>query len=268
MPPVVLLHASGGSGAQWRKLAGRLSPSFRVFAPDLIGYGRTPPWDGNSESFCLAHEASLVGGLIAALDAPVHLVGHSYGGAVALHVARARPDRIRSLTLVEPAAFHLLRNGDALDLAALREIQRIAAAVSRALELGNPRKGFGRLVDYWSSTGTWAIMEEARRSALFPLLDKVALDFQATLGEPGGPESLRDISVPTLVVQAERTPLPTRRICRLLAGGIPGARLVTVRGAGHMLASTHWEEVDALIEDHLRANPLRPAAGEAQPIAA
>ena len=268
MTPVVLLHASGSAGTQWRGLAARLAPSFRVFAPDLIGYGRTPPWSGRADSFTLAHEAALLGALLARLDAPAHLVGHSYGGAVALHVARTRPEWVRSLTLVEPLAFHLLRDGDAVDLAALREIQRLAATVFRALELDNPRKGFGRFVDYCGGAGTWAVMEEARRASLAPLLGKVALDFQAVLGESGGRAALRDIAAPTLVVQAEHAPLAMRRICRLLASGVPGARLAMARGAGRLLAPAPWEEADALIEQHLRGGPSTFAPVAAQPIAA
>src|SRR5215212_8645123 len=81
--PVVLLHSSGASGAQWRALAERLSARYRVIAPDLYGYGGTAGWAGRG-TFCLAHEAALVRGLMERLDEPAHLVGHSYGGAVAM----------------------------------------------------------------------------------------------------------------------------------------------------------------------------------------
>ena len=53
--------------------------------------------------------------LLGRLDQPAHLVGHTCGGAVALSVARNRSDLLRSLTVVEPVAFHLLRGGGASD---------------------------------------------------------------------------------------------------------------------------------------------------------
>src|SRR5689334_14597837 len=109
--PVVLLHSSGSSSAQWHALAERLSERYRVIAPDLYGSGGTAPWPGD-RPFYLECEAEIVLGLLEHIDEPAHLVGHSYGGAVALHVARLRGDLVRSLALMEPAAFHLLQGND------------------------------------------------------------------------------------------------------------------------------------------------------------
>ncbi|HVE52097.1 MAG TPA: alpha/beta fold hydrolase, partial [Ramlibacter sp.] len=88
--PVILLHASGASGVQWRDLADQLADRYQTFAPDLYGYGGTAAWPGYGE-FSLADEAALVLGLMDTLPGPAHLVAHSYGAAVALQVARARP---------------------------------------------------------------------------------------------------------------------------------------------------------------------------------
>src|SRR5262245_40305747 len=107
LEPVVLLHSSGASGAQWRTLAEQLGERYHVVAPDLYGYGASAPWPGHGP-FSLAHEAEIVHALLDRLGERVHLVGHSYGGAVALHVARLHSERLRSLALIEPVAFHLL----------------------------------------------------------------------------------------------------------------------------------------------------------------
>src|SRR5688572_6699464 len=79
--PVVLLHSSASSGAQWRALAERLSSRYRVIAPDLYGYGATAHWPGQGP-FHLEREAEIVEALLARVGEPAHLVGHSYGGAV------------------------------------------------------------------------------------------------------------------------------------------------------------------------------------------
>jgi pimeloyl-ACP methyl ester carboxylesterase len=260
--PVVLLHASGSSGTQWRSLAARLATRYHVFAPDLIGYGSTPGWNGRG-GFCLAHEAALVRGLLGGLGEPAHLIGHSYGGAVALQVARTRPELLRSLTVIEPVAFHLLRDGDAVDGAALREIEGVAAAVSHALEQNDRERGFGAFFDYWNGPGSWAAVPADKRPGLAATLDKVALDFVAALTEPAGLEDMADIAVPTQVLQGGCTTLPARCICKLLSAAIPGASLRIVRGAGHMLPLTHRDEVNALVAAHILA-----CSGEAPAIAA
>src|SRR5215467_11177508 len=98
---VVLLHASASSGAQWRSLTEDLQGRWRVLAPDLHGYGQTGP---RPESHLpgLGDEAALVDAILGRSAPRFHLVGHSYGGAVALRLASDRPARLLSLTLIEP----------------------------------------------------------------------------------------------------------------------------------------------------------------------
>src|SRR5690348_9869377 len=110
---VLLLHATASSSAQWFDLAGVLRANCHVVAPDLYGYGETDPWPGN-RPFALSEEAALADAVLPRDGRPVHLVGHSYGGAVALRFALQQPERLRSLVLIEPVAFHLLW-GDTAD---------------------------------------------------------------------------------------------------------------------------------------------------------
>lgn len=247
--PVMLLHSSGASSAQWRALIDRLSSRFRVIAPDLYGYGASANWSGDS-AFSLDEEAALVLALLGRADEPVHLVGHSYGGAVALNIARTRGDLLRSLTVIEPVAFHLLR-GVTSDEVALQQITQITATVIRALGCGDYAGGYGEFVDYWSGCGTWAAIPAAKRHALAPQLRKVALDFHATLHEPAAIEDFRMMAVPTLVLQGGCTKLPTQRICERLAGSLPEMHLRTITGAGHMLPMTHRGEVNDSIVSHI-----------------
>lgn len=257
METVLLLHCSGSSGAQWRSLAEKLGSGYRVLAPDLIGYGRSAPWSSRRE-FCLAQEAGPLRSILGRLGEPVHLVGHSYGGAVALHIARTRPEFLKSLTLVEPSAFHLLRGGDATDGAALREITHVAAQVEGALASGDLMGGFGRFVDYWSGPGSWAAMPAEKRAAFAPQLAKVALDFRAILSEPAELADVRDIALPTLLLQGGCTTLPSRCVCKRLRDALP-VLFSVVRGAGHMLPITHRDAVNALIAEHVDANSTQSA---------
>jgi pimeloyl-ACP methyl ester carboxylesterase len=253
METVVLLHCSGSSGAQWRTLAAKLATRYRVITPDLYGYGASAPWSGRGE-FCLAQEAAPVRSILGRLGEPAHLVGHSYGGAVALHIARTRPEFLRSLTLIEPSAFHLLRGGDAIDIAALREITTVAAQAQAALAGGDYMGGFGRFVDYWSGPGSWAAMPAEKRAGYAPQLAKVALDFHALLNEPAELEDVRDIAAPTLLVQGGCTMLPSRCVCKRLRDALPAAQFRLVQGAGHMLPVTHRDQVNGLIAAHIDAN--------------
>ncbi|WP_181786900.1 alpha/beta fold hydrolase [Mycobacterium shimoidei] len=98
---VLAIHGLTGHGQRWELLATRHLPEISVAAPDLIGHGRSSwaaPWTID------ANVAALSALLDEEADAPVVVVGHSFGGAVALHLAAARPDRVAALVLLDPAA--------------------------------------------------------------------------------------------------------------------------------------------------------------------
>lgn len=243
--PVILLHSSGASGAQWRALAALLGTRYDVVAPDLYGYGNTPMWPGNG-AFSLAHEAELVLALLDKLGSPVHLVGHSYGGALALHVARTHADRVRSIAVYEPVAFHLLADRN--------EITAVAGDVARAVVCGDYVGGFGSFFDYWSGAPAWDAVPAAKQAAMAARLPKIALEFHAALNEPAHLADFEALAVPTMLLQGARSPRPTRRICELLARVMPDARLITLNDAGHMAPLTHADQVNALIAAHLNSS--------------
>jgi pimeloyl-ACP methyl ester carboxylesterase len=247
--PIVLLHCTAGSGRQWSGMAEALRRDFRVIAPDLCGYGGTAHWPGNG-TFNLAVEADLVAALLDMLGKPAHVVGHSYGGAVALQFALRHPRYLRSLTLIEPASFHLLRDGDDTDERAFREISEVAATVASAVNCGDYLGGMRRFVDYWGGGGAWGALPAPQRNALAARIGKVTLDFWGTLNDPACLGDLAALTMPTLVVSGGRSPLPTRRIGFHLSHAIAKVTLRTVADAGHMLPFTHFRQLLPLIEAH------------------
>ena len=93
---LLLVHGLTGHGRRWKTLAEQHLPEVAVLAPDLLGHGRSSwaaPWtlDANVEA------------LAALLDGPTVVAGHSFGGAVALNLAAARPDLVSKLVLLDPA---------------------------------------------------------------------------------------------------------------------------------------------------------------------
>ncbi|MVZ99481.1 alpha/beta fold hydrolase [Actinomadura sp. LD22] len=98
--PLVALHGVTGHGARWRRTAERHLADRYTLAPDLRGHGRSPyepPWGVEQH----------VEDVLAVMDAEnldrADLVGHSYGGMIAVHLARTAPHRVRRLVLLDPA---------------------------------------------------------------------------------------------------------------------------------------------------------------------
>src|SRR5262245_42888136 len=239
---LLLLHCTGGAGSHWSNVAQSLEARFRIIAPDLCGYGESRPWAGAS-AFRFADEVARLAPLTDNIAEPFHLVGHSYGGAVALQLARLHPERVASLTLIEPAAFHLLIGGDDADARALAEIGEIAAAIREAVRCGDYVRGMRRFVDYWGGEGAWAAIPDDKRAALIKRISKVALDFWAALNEPTRLDDFATLRIPALVLRGSHSPSPTKRICLHLARTLPNAELHTIDGAGHMLPLTHGATV-------------------------
>lgn len=256
---VIALHCSGANASEWRKLAETLGEGYELIAPEHYGCDSAGPWHGR-HAFALADEAARTIALIDATSRKVHLVGHSYGGAVALHVALARPHRIASLTLYEPCAFFLLRQfahgADAFD-----EIRAIGLAAANGVVTGDYRGAAQTFVDYWSGSGAWDAVRPALQDGLIAWMPTASLEFAALFTEPTPAAAYTRLKIPALIVRGEHAPAPTRVVAEILPCLLPEAALEIVAGAGHMGPVTHAGEVSALIVRHIaRFRDFRAAA--------
>jgi pimeloyl-ACP methyl ester carboxylesterase len=245
--PVLLLHGSVSSAAMWRPVINALKSRFRVLAPDLIGYGRTDAWPAGHD-FSLDDEVALIAPLVTNEPEGIHVVAHSYGGAVALQLARSQRVVLRSLTLIEPVAFHALR--DAGEPQAWSEIEAFRTTFLARIAAGETEAAMRAFVDYWSSPGTRDAMDEAARAQMRRAAGKIVLDFQAAFADPG-PEPFRDIRFPVHVIAGDKSPLPAQRLAAVLAKRLPSATLQIVAGANHLLPATHHAMVSAFLLEKL-----------------
>ena len=253
---VVLLHCTASSSAQWHRFAESYGQAFRVVAIDLYGHGGTSCWPG-TRPVTLNDEARAVLAVIDALDGPVHLVGHSYGGAVALQAALAAPEKLLSLGLVEPVAFYLLRGGTPEDLSLFRDVNDVAQRISAAVTSGDYAGGMARFVDFWNGPGAWDSLSHARKRELCGALGTVALNFWTTMTESTRRQALCDLHLPTLIVEGERSQPATRRICELLRATIPATRTAIIPGAGHMAPLSHPATVNAVVARHAHRHAVQ-----------
>ena len=130
---LICLHCSASSGRQWKALADSLADDLTVLTPDLLGYDGRTPWPVGAP-LSLDDEVEHLAPLITAQAGGIHLLGHSYGGAVALQIAMRWPDRIKSLTLVRAGALSPAARQPGDDAARLRRdpARPLGAADGRA----------------------------------------------------------------------------------------------------------------------------------------
>ncbi len=227
---LICLHCSASSGRQWKALADSLAAELTVLTPDLLGYGRTP-WPAGAP-LSLDDEVDHLAPLITAQAGRIHLLGHSYGGAVALQIALRWPDRIKSLTLYEPVRFRLLLDSPAMTPLAY-EVIRLARSVQRMAGPA-PADAAARFVDYWSGEGAWAKTSPARQQALALRMPKVGAEFTAALEDGARDVDYARLPMPVRLIGGDRSPAPVRVVLERLAHLVPNADRVTLAGLGHM----------------------------------
>jgi pimeloyl-ACP methyl ester carboxylesterase len=227
-----------------------MGSGYEVLAPEHYGSESTGPWTGE-HAFTLADDAARAIALVFESEENVLLVGHSYGGGVALHVALARPDRIASMALYEPSAFHLLRSMGEPGARASAEIARVARRICEGIITGDYRGAVAAFVDYWNGRGAWDRLRPSAQRALIRWAPKAPLDFRALIDDPTPADAYRSLPFPVLIMRGEHAPDPTRVIAEGLLRLLPQSRLKVVDGAGHMGPLTHAPEVAAAMMQHI-----------------
>jgi pimeloyl-ACP methyl ester carboxylesterase len=246
-PLVVLSHCWTGSRATWEPVAARLvGAGRRVVLYDQRGHGASTLGPDAPTVEQLGEDLAAVLEAVDARDAV--LAGHSMGGmtlqALAVHRPEVVAERVRALVLAGTAGFGVASGpfaGRTRSLTGSRVVERLMAgrlgpALSRGTVGRHPRHA--HLVA--TRDAFLSLPTDVRRQFLIALQ---AMDFRA---------GLAGVTVPTTVVVGSRDLLTPPRLGRALATAIPGARLVEVPGAGHMLP---YEEPDRLAELILAAGP-------------
>lgn len=246
--PLVLLHSGAGEARDWRRLQAELPAGYRCAALDFYGCGRTPPWPGPA-ALTIDDQAQLVATLARSIGTPVHLCGHSYGGAVALRLAATQPELLRTLSLIEPQCYLLLREaGDPL----FEGCESLWNSIRADFERGEPARGWRRFVDLYSGDGFWDRLRPEVRAHF--LAASPIERWSVLFSNPTTIDDVRRVQVPALVLCGERTTAPERRMCEIIAGAAPRATLAILPAAGHMSPITHPGEVAGRIAGHVSAH--------------
>ncbi|MFN0299862.1 MAG: alpha/beta fold hydrolase [Burkholderiales bacterium] len=248
IPLVLCIHSFASSSSQYRGLMQRLAPYFRVVAADLFGHGKNPMWSGTGQ-FTLADEAAPFEALLPG-HMPVHLVGHSYGAAVALRIAGANRGRIRSMTLYEPAIWGTLSNLCPGDPATL-EIEAVRDETMHLIDRGRFEAATERFIDYWAGPGTWARTTNERRPKIVTTVCSLQAVWIATFAERWLAASLGALDTPCLLLSGTHSTAAGRRAFSVLRDALPAAAVVEFDGLSHLGPITHPERVDSAIEAFL-----------------
>jgi pimeloyl-ACP methyl ester carboxylesterase len=229
----------------------RLAPRYRVIAADLYGSGKTAAWPHDAP-MSMDDEVALLRPVFEAAGDRFHLIGHSYGGGIALKAALKYPSRLISLVLYEPVFFSLLR-ADAPQSEAVREITSVRDDTTRLIDAGKLEAAAERFIDYWMGKGAWAATPEQRRPALGMSMPSVKRQFHAIFNEPTPLEAFAALDVPILYLTGNKSTAAAHRVAELLRTVLLRVQAEEINGVGHMAPVTHPDIVNPLIERFLAA---------------
>ena len=255
-PGVVCVHSNASSSGQWRGLMDLLAPRFRVLAADSYGAGKTPAWSGAAGP-SLGDEVALLEPVFQQAGDPFALVGHSYGGAVALVATVKHPKRVRALALYEPTLFALVERASPSpnDVDGIRNA--VVASV-KALEAGDAAGAARCFIDFWMAPGSFDRMPERVQAATAESVRSIQAWKDALFDEPTPLEAFAALDVPVLLMVGSKSPLSSRAVAHKLAAALPRAELTEVEGLGHMGPVTHPDAVNPLIARFLRNSGTEP----------
>jgi pimeloyl-ACP methyl ester carboxylesterase len=240
--PVVLLHSSGLSSRQFARLGAAIAAQGKqAVLVDLIGHGKSPPLP-EGEPMTWRDDVEQV---VELLEFPSFLVGHSYGGLVALHAALAAPDRVKALILYDPVAFGILDEADHDVATTLNTIDLHGGATPETRDAW-----LEAFVDYWSGPGAWGGLREPARAEFRRVGWAVREGVRTLMADLTRADAYAALP-PIHLITGEHTPVAAHRVVAKLAAAT-GADIIEIAGAGHMGPLTHPEPFIARVLELLQ----------------
>jgi len=242
--PVVLVH---GSVSDYREWSAQMSPLARHYR--VIAYSRRYHWPNSPPArdvdASLERQADDLGAILKSMGlAPAHIVGHSYGGAVALYLTLRHPELVRTLILAEPAISSILGTLPEDDPVS-RDSQAVRTEMKNVFATGDPE----RIVSTYAARVAPGEFEQATPALRQMLLANVAafqLDFNSRR-PPITCEDAQRVAVPVLVLYGERSPLGLRSIAETAARCLKATKSIKIPQATHWMQHDHAEAFNAAV---------------------
>jgi pimeloyl-ACP methyl ester carboxylesterase len=247
-PAVLFVPGSYSTAAAWRPIQRAMEPRWRMAGTSILGYG------GSTESrtradFDMRHEVELMARAAQRMGGPIHLVGHSFGGTVALAAALAGRFEVASLSLFEANPLGILRE------AGLEETfdatQRMSRAFEVAVDAGEPDAP-SRIIDFWGKPGDFDAMPEAVKTYCRQTAQTNVIDWRTACAWQPPLAQLRQLRFPILLARGAQANPAMIAITDTLHSCWPHARKEVVPDAGHFLVSTHAVACAQLLSSFLK----------------
>lgn len=246
---IILIHSSVAGAKQWRSLMNILSDRFHLIAINMFGYGKTTAWS-DDEVQTLADQAELVSPFLPKNGEAIFIVGHSFGGSVAMKTATLFREQVNRLVLIEPNPFYLLAQHERSE--AYEEVANMRDVIKSCGQTKSWDLAAEVFANYWTGEGSWDAMPEDRRSKFAAALKPNFHEWDAVMNETTSIAEWK-VSLPedTTVISAADTVRSIREICQIFEDNIPKWKHVQIKRGGHMAALTNPNMINPIVENAL-----------------
>ncbi len=244
---VICLHSNASASAQWKSLMETLSSQYHVIAPDSLGAGKSPAWP-TDRTITLLDEVALLEPIIESVKHPFNLVGHSYGGAVALCTALKYPNAVRAIAVYEPTLFSLAKQCPE-ERDAVKGISDTASDAARAVTEGNLSKAAQIFIDYWMGAEIWHTMPPARQELIAASMVNIQGWSHVLLNDTTPLSEFSKLDVPVLYMTGGRSPASATAVANVLRPALKRATHIEFASLGHMAPLTAPEPINAAIAE-------------------
>lgn len=249
-PIVVLIHSSVAGAGQWRRLMDDLSDQFHLIAINLYGYGGTRAWRLPREQ-TLQDQAELLHEILPDRESRFSIVGHSFGGSVAMKAAALFGDRVERLVLIEPNPFYLLALSERAN--AFAEAKALRDCIKENGGKGNWEAAAAVFADYWTGDGSWDAMPEERRVKFAQALKPNFHEWDAVMNESTTlSQWVSKLPRQTTVISASDTVNSINQIVELMKQACTEWRFEQLERGGHMAPLTEPDRMNPKVADALR----------------
>ena len=252
-PTVLLVLGSCSTGAAWRPVIGHLAGRLRTITTTLPGYGRTTERRSTADA-SIEHVAEMLESIVMHADAPVHLVGHSFGGLAGLAVAMRKRVRLASLMVLKAPAPTVLNGPEnAGDFDAFNSMTDAYAA---DFANGNV-DAIGTMIDFYGGAGTFAGWPEAVRAYAMKTTPSNLLDWASAYGFEISTDVLAGLKLSVHVTAGSRSHPSVIRANRLIGEAIGEAQFTLIEDTAHFMIATHAGRVAELIVEQVATTASR-----------
>ena len=242
---VILLHSTVATNRQWKKLIELLSTDYNLVAPNLFGYGGTESWNSDKPQ-TLKDQAEIIRQFIPTDGKRFSLVGHSFGGTVAMMAAKLFRHQLNRLILIEPNPNYLLR-----DMGKIKEFNEIVALRNCIKTNGandNWEIAAKVFADYFNGDGAWNTMDRDRRVKFINALKPNYHEWDPVINEQTSIDDWKSyLPENTTVLSCKKTINSISGIIQILRSNMENWNFIEYEEGGHMAALTMPDIINPMI---------------------